>query len=66
MGRIKTSRERKSEQYNLTKVVIAPEGVSTEVDYFKGIEEYFNSYKGNLSKRFEQLIDLCVIKRGEI
>ncbi|HDY7860562.1 TPA: RloB domain-containing protein [Vibrio vulnificus] len=63
MPRIRTSRERRSEQFEVTKVIIAPEGISTEVDYFNGIVTYFKEYKGHVSKRFEQLID--VIKRGE-
>ncbi|WP_420790474.1 RloB family protein [Vibrio parahaemolyticus] len=66
MARSKTSRERKSEQFTAEKVIIAPEGVSTEVDYFNGIVAYFNEYKDNISKRFEQLIELCVIRRGQI
>lgn len=64
MARVKVSRERKSECFNAVKVIIAPEGVSTEVDYFEGVIKYFIEYKGSVSKRFEQLIDICVIKRG--
>ncbi|EGQ9220379.1 RloB family protein [Vibrio parahaemolyticus] len=65
MARTKTSRKRDSDLYVVSKVIIAPEGVCTEVDYFNGIVNYFTEYKKNVSKRFEQLIDLCVIKRGE-
>ena len=57
-ARTSRTRERTSSVISPSKIVIAPEGVSTEVNYFLGI-------KSKLSRRFEQLIDILVIKRGE-
>ncbi|ROO77324.1 RloB family protein [Vibrio crassostreae] len=57
-ARTPRTRERTSSVISPSKIVIAPEGVSTEVNYFLGI-------KSKLSRRFEQLIEILVIKRGE-
>ncbi|MHA2940319.1 RloB family protein [Vibrio sp. RC27] len=66
MPKLLKGRERTSQIISAGKVIIAPEGVSTEVDYFNGIQEYFEGLKEKVSKRYEQLIDVVVVKRGEI
>ncbi|MUH97358.1 hypothetical protein GNP63_12505 [Aliivibrio fischeri] len=59
MPRESRNRDRRSANIEPKKLIIAPEGVLTEVDYFNGI-------KTKLSRRFEQLLDIIVIKRGEL
>ncbi|WP_182019385.1 RloB family protein [Vibrio diabolicus] len=63
---LKRNRERTSRVVTSKKIIIAPEGVSTEVDYFSGIQQYFEGLKERVSKRYEQLIEFVVIERGII
>lgn len=65
MPRVKKSRVRVAEVVTTSKIIIAPEGVSTEVDYFSGLIKYFDEYKSKISKRYEQLVDVIVIERGK-
>ncbi|MGR5212499.1 RloB family protein [Vibrio rotiferianus] len=63
---LKRNRERTSRVVTSKKIIIAPEGVSTEVSYFSGIQNYFEGLKEQVSKRYEQLIEFVVIERGVI